>query len=691
MELTGVWRAAPADDELRRSGVGLDHDDSAWPEIHVPSHWRSHPDFAESNGPVLYRHRFEHDGVPEGQRLFVTLDGVFYQADVWLDGAYLGDPEGYFFPHSFDVTELSRLSREHVLAVEVTCFPQKNLDAKRNITGAFQHSDVIDPSWNPGGLWRPVGLRATGPVRIDRCRVVCRDADDARAHLRITARLDSDAPRIVRVRTFVDGTMLARQRHSLARGMNEVAWNLDVNEPRLWWPWSMGDQPLTEVSVEVSVEGQPSDRHTVRTGLREVAFQDWAFSVNGERLFVKGVHVAPTRRELGEASADEIRRDVALAHDAGLDLLRVRGHISRPELYDAADEMGMLVWQDFPLHGGYARTLRRAAVTQARAAVDVLGHHPSIIVWCAHDDPHAATKSVIRQQLPSWNRTILDRWVKRAFEKADESRPVIAHSGVDPHLPQLDGTDTHLDLGWEHGDERELPALAAVIPRMVRFAGDFGAQSVPDSCDFIQPQMWPDLPWEQLEQHHGLQLDVMNRRVPPGRFDTLADWRTATQAYQAVLLRHHIEALRRLKYRPTGGFCLSMLADPSPMISTSILDHARHPKLALQSVLDACRPVIVVAERLPATVAPGDSIALDVHVVSDVRRLLDAVDCSAVLTWPGGRHEWRWRGDVAPDECVRVGIVRFIVPASPGRLVLDLCIEHGDEVATNRYQSMITA
>ena len=37
----------------------------------------------------------------EGERRFVELDGVFYQADVWLDGAYLGDPEGYFI--AFDL------------------------------------------------------------------------------------------------------------------------------------------------------------------------------------------------------------------------------------------------------------------------------------------------------------------------------------------------------------------------------------------------------------------------------------------------------------------------------------------------------------------------------------------------------------------------------------------------------------
>ena len=86
----------------------------------------------------------------------------------------------------------------------------------------------------------------------------------------------------------------------------------------------------------------------------------------------------------------EFRHDVELAREAGLDLLRVHGHISRPELYDAADELGMLLWQDFPLQWGYARSIRKEAVRQAREAVDQLGHHPSIAVWCAHNEPVAA-------------------------------------------------------------------------------------------------------------------------------------------------------------------------------------------------------------------------------------------------------------------------------------------------------------
>jgi beta-mannosidase len=705
MDLSGAWRGAIADDQLRRTAVGLYYDDSDWQPVHVPGHWRNEPAFATSDGPLLLRTHFDMPAPTATERSWVVLDGVFYQADVWFDGAYIGDPEGYFFPHSFEVSQLARLATEHVLAVEVACSPQKSHRGRRNITGVFQQWDAADRSWNPGGLWRSVRMETTGSVRLDRLRVLCRDANEARAHLRLHGRLDSDAARTVRLRTSVDGVVLAQIEQSLARGVNEVDWTLDIENPRLWWPWSLGEQPLSDVQVDVVVEGEISHTRTVRTGLREVAMQDWIYSVNGEQMFLKGANLAPTRLDIASATPADFRRDVELAREAGLDLLRVHGHISAPALYAAADDLGMLLWQDFPLQWSYARDVRRRAVTQATEAVFELGHHPSILTWCAHNEPSGAAiglqaseptwksgaRYVLAQQLPSWNKNILDRWVKRAFEKADETRPTSAHSGVMPHLPEVSGTDSHLYFGWYHGDERDLPGFAATFPRMVRFVSEFGAQAVPTSSEFIDPSGWPYLAWDEIEERYGLQRAVLERYIQPASFGTFEQWRDATQRYQAALLRHQIETLRRLKYRPTGGFCLFMLNDASPSVSWSVLDHRRVPKMGYQAVTEACRPVIVVADRLPATVAPGDTLALDVHVVNDLRTVIDQARLHAHLRWSNGEHEWSYEGTAAADSVERIATLQFVVPDAPGELWLDLTLEADNVATTNRDQTLIEA
>lgn len=698
MDLSGTWRAALADDDLRRDAVQPEYDDSGWEQIEVPGHWRSTPAFAGSDGPLIYRTRFELDTGPEQARHWLELDGIFYQGDVWLDGAYLGDPEGYFFPHAYEITDLARMAPEHALFVEATCAPQKDKTAKRNITGVFQHWDCIDADWNPGGLWRPVRVERTGPVRINRMRVICHEANEDRAVLQLVAELDTAEARNVRIRTTVDDRVEREFGHGLARGANEVTWQFGIDRPALWWPWALGDQPLTDLTVTVYVDDQVSHARTARTGLRQVGLHKWALSVNGERLFAKGANLAPTRRELGEATPAELHRDVLLAREAGLDLVRLHAHVSRPELYDAADELGVLVWQDFPLQWGYARSVRHQATRQATAMVDLLSHHPSIAVWCGHNEPMAldlgpgqpldvgklAPAVAASVVLPSWNRSVLDRRVKRAIERADASRPVIPHSGVLPHPPKLDGTDSHLYFGWYWGEERGLPGFAATVPRMVRFVSEFGAQAVPESAAFMDPERWPELDWSALGRHHALQKEVFNARVPPGDYPTFDEWRAATQRYQATVLKHHVEHLRRLKYRPTGGFAMFLLNDAQPAVTWSVLDHKREAKLGYHALTEACRPVIVVADRLPDQLEPGASVALDVDVVNDLRQDLHDAEVTARVSWPGGGHAWRWRGDVAADNAVRVGVVRFVVPDVAGELALDLDLVCGNVVASNR-------
>jgi beta-mannosidase len=686
VDLGGSWRAAPADEERRRTFADRDTDDGDWSTLEVPGHWWSDPAFTVHDGAVLHRRRFDAPPPAEGQRAWLVFDGVFYQGDVWLDGTYLGDTEGYFLRHTFEVTEALASASEHLLAVEVTCSRPDDRTAKRSITGTFQHGDIDDPP-NPGGIWRPVRLERTGPVRARSLRMLCREATTEQAVVAFRAELDSDAARTVEVRTDVGGVTGVTE-HPIAEGSNFVEWTVTVPDPRLWWPHSLGDQPLYDATVEVRVDGATSHSLQRRLGLRSVTWRDWTMSVNGERLFLKGANQGPARQLLAAASADDLRHDVTLAKEAGLDLLRLRAHISRPEIYEAADELGLVLWQDFPLRLGHARSIRKQAVRQAAAMVDHLGHHPSVVLWCGHDTPIAldtgdppTTRSTLRwaagQELPTWNKTFLDRSVKRAIEKADTTRPVIAHSGVVPH-PGGGGTDSHLWWGWFYGDERDLPDFARGFPRMVRFVSEFGSQSLPDGDVGV--------PWPVEEG-----LDVLRRRVPPDDLDSLDAWRAATQAYQSTVVKHHVETLRRLKYRPTGGFCVSSFADGLPGVTSSVLDHTRAPKAAFLALVDACRPVIVVADRLPATVAPGDTLALDVHVVSDLREPLAAARVDAVLRWAGGDHEWHWEGDVGADACARVGTLQAVVPDEPGELALDLVVHAGERVASNRYTTVIVA
>lgn len=663
MDLGGGWRAHPADGDLAKRFTSEAFGDDGWIDVTLPHHWRSHPGLAGTDGPVLYRRRFAHDPPEPDRRAFLELDGVFYYGDVWLDGAYVGATEGYFVPHAFEVTDTLAARGEHVLALEVACPPQRDRTAKRTVTGVFGHWDAADPDWNPGGPWRPIRVVETGPVRITRLRALCVEAGVDRGRLACDLALDvRGGPVDVAIRSRVtapDGTPLAADVRplTLADGPNHQSFALVADDAPRWWPHALGGQPLCTLEVVVDVGGAPSDRRALRTAFREVRAHDWVFSVNGERIFLKGTNLAPTRLALGDATPEEVAADVRLARDANLDFVRVHAHVGREELYAAADELGVLVWQDLPLQWGYARGIRREAVRQARAMVDLLGHHPSVFLWCAHNSPYAherepgepwtrgrLVKLVATAALPTWGKQVLDRSIARAIARTDQTRPTVRHSGVLPG-PAEPGTDAHAFFGWYHGAAGDLARAVRRWPRAARFVSEFGAQAVPTTAGWMEPPRWPDLDWERLARHHALQLDVFTRRLPPSDAKTFEEWRDLTQAYQAALLQLQIEDLRRCRYAPVGGFAQFSFTDPQPAVSWSVLDHERVPKRGYGALRDACRPVLPMVEPRAGLV----------HVVNDTRVALPGAVVEAAVD---GRLT-RWRGDVGADSIEYVGTVEI--------------------------------
>ena len=739
MDLGGTWVAAPGGGGAVLGFPDEGFDDADWVTVEVPGHWGRVAGLADASS-VRYRRRFNQQAPAAGERRWLVLEGVLYQGDVWLNGGYLGDVEGYFMAHQFEVTEAMAGRGEHLLALEVSC-PARSSDISGGHTlGSLGQASELLPPGNPGGVWGPVRVVSTGSVRILDLRVATVGASEQRAVVTLQADLDAADAGLVWLHTSI-GEIDHVGDHVLAAGLNQVEWRVVVPRPRRWWPHQLGDQPQYEVSVEARTgDGRLSDRRQVRTGLREVRMDRWQFSVNGVRLFLKGTSFGPASPWWAEVDEADMRRDVELAKDAGLDLIRVFGHVAPPALYDAADEAGMLIWQDLPLIGPFPRGSREAITDCARAAVCTVGAHPSVILWCGHVDPFGDNAgerggnvpgtarrgpgrapeagsgetglSLARQlavhQRPSWNLSVLDRSVKRELERRDPSRPVVAYSGVLPHLPRLDGTDTHLWLGWKRGNERDLEQLAARWPKAVRFVSQFGAQSPPADLTSISPvdstspddsdaegspqawldSHWPNLDWAGLARDHGFDAAAMNRHVPPRDHTSPAEWQEAAWAYQAMLVRRHIETLRRLKYRPAGGFCHHFFADSHPAVSTALLDWQRWPKPAYDALAKACQPVIVVADRLPTELTPGTELEIGVHVVSDRQEPVVGLQVEATLEWPGDRQTWTWTGAVGSDECVLVGTLTWRVPNASGPTSLHLHLS-GPTQATNRYDAVI--
>lgn len=143
--------------------------------------------------------------------------------------------------------------------------------------------------------------------------------------------------------------------HPAAHGENRVEWTIDIPDPERWWPHRLGDQPLHPLSCALVVDDVVQDQRSCHTAFREVKMQNWHLLVNDVRIFAKGVVMLP---QPGDASIRQVRADVEAAKALGFDMIRLVAHVAHPEVYDAADELGMLIWQEMPLRGVMARSVR---------------------------------------------------------------------------------------------------------------------------------------------------------------------------------------------------------------------------------------------------------------------------------------------------------------------------------------------
>ncbi|MGI9608277.1 MAG: glycoside hydrolase family 2 protein [Acidimicrobiales bacterium] len=685
-DAVGNWRAIRATERLQRRFTDPAFDDSDWLPVEVPAHWQTQEGFEDFDGTLLYRADMIVPSLQPTQRRWLRFEGVCYTSDVFLDGVYLGETEGYFTHHQFEITDLVAEAGSAVLAVEVGAPHNTPDEPKRTLTGWFTDAPGRPAGWTPAGIWRPVNIVDTGPIAFRHLRVICEHANASRADLALRAVILSHEATDIELVTDVDGETHTTTQ-TVAAGENQVEWHVEVDEPELWWPHGHGDQPLYDLRVQArTADGVISDRKHRRIGLRSTSMSDFVLRVNGARVFAKGINVAPTALDLARVPVAQIQHEVEAIRDAGFNLVRVRSHVTRGEFYDACDEAGLLVWQDMPLSGSYARNITDRATEQAREMVDLLGHHPSIVVWGGHMRPHtneprsSAIPNLRQQQVPSWNRTVLDRAIRRTLTGNDPSRKVVAHSEVAPHIPHLSGSDLGLYFGWFDGQAADLAEYAATLPRFVRFVSDMGAQALPVDLDRSL---------DELLDAHGSEPEALRAMVPAAGSADAAEWVAHTRSYQAEVLKTTLETLRVLKYTPTGGFCAGLWRALGPGLSRSLVDAAGTSRPALDVARNALAPVLPVLYPPLPSVHARSTTMFALHLCNDEPRPHETTVRATISDGRGTRTR-AFTGMIAADDVAHLGDVA-ILGGRIGDVATIVLRATGDGFETeNEYQFMAT-
>ncbi|MGA5841045.1 glycoside hydrolase family 2 protein [Streptomyces pseudogriseolus] len=531
------------------------------------------------------------------ERTDLVFDGLDTVAEILLDGRPLGRVRNMHRSYRFDVTGLSgRLTVRFASAYD-------EAEAVRAAVGdrpgaypePYQYVRKMACSfgwdWGPtlvtAGIWRPVRLEHWSTARIARVRPLVTVADGAGVvELAVDVeRTEGGAPLDVEASV---GGVRARARFEGTAGTVR----LRVPDVRLWWPRGYGEQPLYDVELTL-LDGEGAvDSWRRRTGFRTVELDTspdahgtgFTLVVNGERLFARGVNWIPDDAFPSRITRDRYRRRLEQAAAAGVDLVRVWGGgiYESEDFYDACDELGLLVWQDFPFAcAAYPeeQPLRGEVEAEARENVVRLMPHPSLVLWNGNNENQWGFRDWGWEPAlagDSWGEGYYLGLLPRVVAESDPTRPYTAGSpwsGSWLRHPNDPAHGTH--HSWEVWNRRDYADYRLDVPR---FVAEFGWQAPPAYATLRRA-----LPGEELAAdspgvlHHQKAADGNGKlerglarhfAVPEGDFDR---WHYLTQLNQVRAVAAGIEHWRS-HWPVCAGSVVWQLNDCWPVTSWSAID-----------------------------------------------------------------------------------------------------------------------
>ncbi|KQW12514.1 glycoside hydrolase family 2 protein [Streptomyces sp. Root369] len=528
----------------------------------------------------------------------LVFDGLDTVAEILLDGQLLGRTRNMHRSYRFDVTGMAgRLAVRFVSAyAEAEAVRGKLGERPAAYAEPYQYLRKMACSfgwdWGPtlvtAGIWRPVRIERWSTARIARVRPLVTVGEQGLGVVELAVEVERarvEAP--LRVEASVGGV-----RASASLDGTEGVVRLEVPDVGLWWPRGYGEQPLYEVELTLLHEGRPLDVWRRRVGFRTVELDrsadahgtGFTLVVNGERLFARGVNWIPDDVFPSRITRERYRERLGQAADAGVDLVRIWGGgiYESEDFYDACDELGLLVWQDFPFAcAAYPeeQPLRGEVEAEARENVVRLMPHPSLVLWNGNNENLWGFRDwgwEARLAGDSWGEGYYLGVLPRVVAELDPTRPYTAGSpwsGSWEHHPNDPAHGTH--HSWEVWNREDYAEYRGEVPR---FVAEFGWQAPPAYATLARALPGEVLAADSPGVLHHQKADDGNGKLrrglerhfafPEGDFDR---WHYLMQVNQARAVAAGIEHWRS-HWPVCAGTVVWQLNDCWPVTSWSAID-----------------------------------------------------------------------------------------------------------------------
>ena len=339
----------------------------------------------------------------ENDAVVLHCDGLDTLATVTVNGCLVGTAKNMHRTYEFDVKSVLRAG-ENEISVKFDS-PTRFIKEAYALSRADGSSDAMVGfplirkahcmfgwDWGPrlpdAGIWRDISILGVKTARIRDVHVL-QFHEEGKVTLEVNTHiteLTGSADVKVSV-TAPDGTVFT------AEGEKAV---MEIEDPALWWPNGLGDQPLYTVTVEL---GDGLDSWSRRIGLRTLTVtrkkdqwgESFSHCVNGVDVFAMGADYIPEDNLLPRVNPERTRRLLEDAKAANMNCVRVWGGGYYPDdfFYDICDELGLLVWQDFMfacavynLTEDFEENIKAEFVDNIRR----LRHHASLALWCGNNE-----------------------------------------------------------------------------------------------------------------------------------------------------------------------------------------------------------------------------------------------------------------------------------------------------------------
>ncbi len=396
-----------------------------------------------STGHVLgglgwYRKHFTLTPAENNQFVAVRFDGVYMNADFWINGQHLGNhPYGYT-SFEFDLTPyLKPAGQENVIAVRV-------------------RNEGKNSRWYSGsGIYRHTWLTVTDPIHVPTWGVFVTtpEVSKEKAIVKIATEVRNDsgveADLIVRARVLNSKGKTVQtgesKLHLASNDTRTVEQVIEVRSPKLWSP----DSPeLYSAEIEIAAAGKTVDEASTHFGIRKIEVDaENGFRLNGQMLKLKGGCMHHDNGLLGSATIDRAEeRRVELMKANGFNAIRTSHNPPSPAFLDACDRLGMLVideafdcWNEGKNGQDYHLYFKDWAGRDIASMVRRDRNHPSVVFWS------------IGNEIPEQFRAeATQKMLRDAVLSHDTTRPVT--QAICSDWSQHASWEKYSDIGFKYLD-----------------------------------------------------------------------------------------------------------------------------------------------------------------------------------------------------------------------------------------------